>query len=133
MLTVSDIGIVNRHTPLIKDGFIAILLVVSLLASFIGGVCGDVHAESYCSVDTVTTCSALDTNAAGGSPCTPDSDHPDSGHCDDCCSCPCHTCSHDCAVTIKHSPFVASLVTFEPFSAVPEVVIPKFVPPENLT
>lgn len=116
---------------MIKDRFIAILLTIAMLASLIGGICGDVHADGHSASSHVAYCSAPPCDNGNASPSHPENDHPNDSHCEDCCSCSCHSYSHAGGIVIKHAPFVATLITYEPFTAIPEVVIPKFVPPEN--
>lgn len=92
-------------------------------------------------------CSCLDSNAAqqsaaasvatecGGSahcPACPGDDTPDSDHCASSCYCSCHLPLTVQTVQIEHSPVITELFFFESFTSIPEVYLPKFIPPQNL-
>lgn len=66
------------------------------------------------------------------SPASPSNDHAAPDHCDSSCSCPCHA-----PLTAQPSLVVCvcpidALVFFEPYKALPEVYLPKFIPPHIL-
>jgi hypothetical protein len=110
---------------------IAILVIVSLIASVVGGLCSDVHPDAHCS-PAGSECSKI-SKTPGSVPCNPDHDgHSDDGHCDDCCGCSCNRSVVSAVVDLHYSPLVTTLSGNEPLSVFPEVFIPKFVPPESL-
>ncbi|MBT0665571.1 hypothetical protein KI809_14780 [Geobacter pelophilus] len=112
---------------------IAILVIVSLIASVVGGLCSDVHPDAHCSLEAGSSCAKISKAPCSSTPCNPDHDgHSDDGHCDDCCGCSCNRSVVSTVVYLHYSPLVTTLSGNEPSSVFPEVFIPKFVPPESL-
>ena len=74
----------------------------------------------------------FDETAGDHCPNCPDQGDSDSGHCDSSCSCSCHPPVIGQPVQVRLDQIVMDIVFFEPFSALPEVYLPKFTPPQNV-
>ncbi|WP_250678760.1 hypothetical protein [Geomonas sp. Red32] len=62
-----------------------------------------------------------------------DHDHHGEGdHCDSCCHCPCHAPLTVPSLHLVPVPVATSLVFHEPFQSIPEVYLPKYIPPHIL-
>lgn len=110
-----------------------VLLAVMLTfatAGFSHGACAeDVPGSSVASADAVTSSIAAGTQ---GPVCPCDDHSTDSGHCGISCQCPCHASLTPQPVQVGCSPQISPLLFFEPFKALPEVYLSKFIPPQNL-
>ena len=107
----------------------SLVLIVTILAA--SGLCSclDSHAAEQSSAASVAAgCDA----PADHCPACPDGDHSSPDHCPSSCYCSCHVPLTVQAVRIQHSPVITDLVFFESFTAIPEVYLPKFIPPQNL-
>lgn len=78
--------------------------------------------------------SAVTETAAGASvPCCPDDHHDsESPACDDCANCLCHVTVAPQLFRLNYLPVVSDLSSFTAFKLMPEVYLPKFIPPQNL-
>ena len=103
-------------------------LIVTILAA--SGLCSclDSHAAGQSSAASVAT----ECGAADQCPACPDDSHSEADHDAASCFCSCHLPLTMQAVQIQHSPVITDLVFFESFTAIPEVYLPKFIPPQNL-
>ena len=54
------------------------------------------------------------------------------GHCAAACYCACHLPVTMQPLQLHHAPVMSRLVTGEPFTFLPEVYLPRFIPPQNL-
>jgi hypothetical protein len=112
--------------------FISCLLVVAFFATtlsvFVGNACAaGVGQEKHghvvgklVSVDKETPC------------CPCDDDDSSSGHCNSFCSCACHAHLPSQLLQAVFSKIVTPLQFLETFKAIPEVYLPKFIPPHIL-
>ena len=66
-------------------------------------------------------------------PNCPERSHPESDDCASSCGCLCHLPASMQSIRITHSPVITEIVFFEPFTALPEVYLSKFIPPQNFT
>lgn len=111
----------------------SLLVLVMVLAVSLFGICEETHAtEKARDAHSQGSCSA----AAKVAPdhCPPCSGEGESGadHCASACYCACHLPVASQPLQIHHSPAIAELTTFEAFTALPEVYLPKFIPPHIL-
>lgn len=107
--------------------FIAILTVTALFP------CPKDAAAEQSRGSQLQSFTALDVTAGDHCPNCPDQgDHSESGHCDSCCSCSCHPPVIGQPVRIRLDQVVIDLVFLELFTALPEVYLPKFIPPQNV-
>lgn len=67
----------------------------------------------------------------GHCPCCPAEEHPLPGSCDSSCHCSCHAPLTPQRINIASVLQISPLVFSEPFKALPEVFLSKFVPPQN--
>lgn len=65
-------------------------------------------------------------------PSCPVDDHSVPDHCDSSCYSPRHAPLTVPAVQIVYLPLISQLEFYEPFKALPEVYLPKFIPPDIL-
>lgn len=116
------------HAP---KKFISSLLIVMIVMATSFCLCTETHAAKR-SVHGQGACDALAGATADHCPSCPDSDHTGADHCDSSCYCSCHLPVTVQPVLIRFSPVVTSLIVSEPFNTLPEVYLPKFIPPQNL-
>ena len=106
----------------------SLFLVVTILAA--SGLCSclDSHAAQQLSSSVTTECGS----AADYSPTCPVDDHSDADHDAASCFCSCHLPLIVLPLDILPSPIAGKLSFFETFTVMPEVYLPKFIPPQNL-
>ncbi|HLO25790.1 MAG TPA: hypothetical protein VK187_06735 [Geobacteraceae bacterium] len=107
--------------------FASLFLIVTILAA--SGLCSclDSHAAQPSAASAATGCDGA--NHCPESPCD---DHSDADHDDASCFCSCHLPLLILPMDIRPSQIAGKLAFFERFTAVPEVFLPKFIPPQNL-
>ena len=108
--------------------FTSLVLILTVLAA--SGLCSclDSHAAEQSLAASVTAeCAAAD-----HCPACPADDHSDADHCASSCYCSCHLPLTVQAIRIVHSPVITELIFPESFTVMPEVYLPKFIPPQNL-
>ncbi len=106
----------------------SLFLIVTILVA--SGLCSclDSHAAQQSPAAAV----AADCGGAGHCPACPGDDHSDTDHDAGSCFCACHLPLIAPKIEICYNPIVTSLFPLEKFSAIPEVFLPKFIPPQNL-
>ena len=106
----------------------SLLLIVTILAA--SGLCSclDSHAAQQSPTAAVTT----ECGGADHCPACPGDNHSDADHDAASCFCSCHLPLLVFPMEIQPSPIAGKLSFFERFTAVPEVFLPKFIPPQNL-
>ena len=110
--------------------YVATILLLVLLAISVNGVHTDIHARQHHL--TVTDAQAsLSSDAAHSCPCTPDEQHNDCDECDSCIHCACHAPLTVQTFQLRYAPLIITLSATDPFKHLPEVVLPKFIPPQN--
>jgi hypothetical protein len=117
---------------LIPLKFISGLLMLLLLSVTIGGVHGTAHAQTQAAGADVHE-SAADGATTHHCPCSPLEQHTDDDGCDCCVNCACHAPLTIRPFQLSYSPLVQDLDPAEPFSHLPEVYLPKFIPPQILS
>ena len=105
------------------------LLIVVLFSVTLHGVFESAHAFEGHFSPTGEQVSAI--SAADGCPCCPVGDH-DSDGCATCINCLCHTTIPLHPFYLSYSPILLHFQSWEPYRDLPEVYLPKFVPPQNL-
>ena len=109
------------------------MLVLSCLFVTVNGMHESVHAMQCETAATSEQANIQHTVPSDTSPAAPldsDTDHHDG--CDSCVNCACHAPLGVMAFMLGYDPVVAGLSLLEPFSFLPEVHLPKFIPPQNL-
>jgi hypothetical protein len=110
----------------------SLLLIVMILAASGFSLCGGAHAQEHAWGGESRESSAAASVAADHCPGCPDGGHAGADHDASSCYCSCHLPLTEQFVRIQHDPVIAELVSFEPFSVLPEVYLPRFIPPQNL-
>ncbi|MCM2357156.1 MAG: hypothetical protein NDI77_03340 [Geobacteraceae bacterium] len=113
--------------------FTALLLMVMILA--VSGFCpGQESRAAETLWGAAAQAAACDAGGAGADHCPscPDSGQSETDSCASSCYCSCHLPVTGLPFQLKHTPVISELVFFEPFTALPEVYLPKFIPPQNL-
>jgi hypothetical protein len=118
--------------PTIVKKSASLFLIVMILAASGFCLCGEAHAQEPSwggeSRETYTTGTA----AADHCPGCPDGGHSQSSHDASSCYCSCHLPITEQLVRIQHDPETTEIISFEPFTALPKVYLPRFIPPQNL-
>ncbi|MCM2359702.1 MAG: hypothetical protein NDI77_16245 [Geobacteraceae bacterium] len=115
--------------------FVSFVLLAVMLtfatAGFSHGACAEDSPGSSSVISANTVIPSIAAEKQG--PVCPCDDHStDSGHCGISCQCPCHASLTPQPVQVGCSPQISPLLFFEPFKALPEVYLSKFIPPQNL-
>lgn len=110
--------------------YISFLMVIVILSIAVNGFCQSSDTVKFPvaakNIQKVTDISSNDTQ----SPESPvnKSAHPD--HCNSSCYCSCHAPLTLQSERLCYSPSIDPLSSFEPFKAIPEVYLSKFIPPQ---
>jgi len=111
---------------------ISFLMVIAILTISVTGFCRGANAMELSGYSgNSQAVSYLDTIEKGCST-GPADKHSVPDHCDSSCNCPCHAPLTVEPVRISCSQKISSLTSFEPFKAIPEVYLSRFIPPQNL-
>ena len=106
------------------------VMVFVIIAMSLHGFCPYAHAAHFSHTSLQGT--AHEAFPGGGGPDNPVEKHSAGDHCDSSCNCPCHAPIAVQPIRAEYAPLVSPLVFIEPFTAFPEVYLPKFIPPQNL-
>lgn len=106
--------------------FVSSLMVAVLLTLSVTGFCRSAHALEI-SGGEPAGCSAAEKSC----PCSPSHEDGTTDHCGACCNCPCHAPLSAQPVRLTTSQLMVPLHLHESFTYLPEVVLPKFIPPQN--
>jgi hypothetical protein len=107
--------------------FTSLVLFILVLASAGFCPCLESHAKEQPAACSQSGCVA----DAGQSPACPDDGHSTTDH-DAACSCTCHLLVTVLPIDLQHAPVSGKLSPAETFTALPEVYLSKFIPPQNL-
>lgn len=111
---------------------VSFCMIIIMFAITVTGFCRGAHAAEL-SFDAPSEQSASYLNAVENQcPSCPIDEHSAPDHCDSSCNCPCHAPLTAQPVQVVCSQLITPLVFSEPFKAVPEVYLSKFIPPQNL-
>jgi len=116
--------------PAIVKKSASLFLIVMILAASSFCLCGEAHAQEHAWGGESVETSAVATAAADHCPGCPDGGHSESDHDSSSCYCSCHLPLTEQLVRIQHDPVIAKLISFEPLTSLPEVYLPRFIPPQ---
>lgn len=112
--------------------YVSFCMIIVMLAISVTGFCRGAHAAEL-SFDATFEHSASYLNAVENQcPSCPIDEHSTPDHCDSSCHCPCHAPLTVQTVQVGYSPQGTPFTFFEPFKALPEVYLSKFIPPHIL-
>lgn len=114
--------------------FTSFLLVVVILLAPTLCLCQEIHEIHGTDHQQVERSQASGHGSLGGCdqcPGIPGDDDGDAGHDASACFCSCHLPVTTQALRIHHVLLVSDLSIVERFTAIPEVYLPKFIPPQN--
>lgn len=63
--------------------------------------------------------------------CAPQEQHRDYDGCDTCINCACHAPITVAPFKLGYTPSICSLTFSDPFQSLPEIYLPKFIPPQE--
>jgi len=104
-------------------------LLVAVLSVLCDGACRGAHAMDSSGANGPTAVRSL--TADHGCPCCPDSHHDSDDVCDDCVNCLCHASITPQGLLLSYLPVFSEIVSSDSFKFLPEVYLPKFVPPQS--
>lgn len=114
---------------LIYRKYISLVIVMAIFTVSVSGFCpGEIAASSAIAAEYRNDGDGCDQHWKGSHACPVD-EHSIPGHCDSNCDCPCHAQLTADLFQIICSRQVVPLDIHEPFRALPEVYLPRFVPP----
>ncbi len=116
-----------RYFP--PQRFVALILLLVITTVSASGFCREADVRTL--VQKADGCS-LKAEPGKECPACPDESGSTTGGCDSCLSCPCHAPLTAQFTHPAYSPVVASIATFERLKYLPEVYLPKFIPPHIL-
>ena len=120
---------VMRHSPVARIA--SFLVILPILLASLSGACREAHAAGEArDLPAVRSCPVIDGACDDSSPVSPDDGQSD--HCAAACYCACHLPVTMQPLQLHHAPVMSRLVTGEPFTFLPEVYLPRFIPPQNL-
>lgn len=115
---------------LIPLKFISEILLVIMLVVAVNGV----HESAYAMQGSVSAssyqASLSKISAPHQCPCAPLEQHKDYDGCDTCINCACHAPLPVQVFKLSQNSIILSLSTSETFTYLPEVYLPKFIPPQ---
>ena len=118
------------HPAVAKFTSVGLILVI-LVASFLG-LCRETHAAEESWVAPAQACSQnVDASSDEHCPACPHEEQSDADHCASSCYCSCHLPVTVQPLQLLHVPIISRLLVYEPFTALPEVFLSKFIPPQN--
>lgn len=93
------------------------------------------HANAHAGQPQVAVSGDQGQDVSGGDPhpcpCAPQGPHQDSDGCDSCVNCTCHAPLTVQPFQLNYAPIIITLQWSDPFKHLPEVFLPKFIPPQN--
>lgn len=114
--------------------FLSWALLVVMMTVTVNGVNKCAHAmQSHAAVANVqSVTSPPEVSASHHCPCSPLEQHNDSEDCDSCINCTCHVHLNIQPFQLSYNPIISEINTCDTFTHLPEVYLPKFIPPQNL-
>jgi hypothetical protein len=113
--------------------FVSQLLLLVALIVIVHGVHESAHAMQdsvLASGDSVITHGQP--SAPQNCPCAPPMEHKDYDGCDTCINCACHAMLAVPQLVLNYNPIILDLRFSDPYQYLPEVFLPKFIPPQIL-
>ncbi len=111
--------------------FTSLLLVVVILMAPTFCLCQEINGEDHLRIERSQAAGHGSIGNCDQSPCCPGDDDAGGSHDASGCFCSCHLPVTVHVPRIHHVPLVGDVSTFEPFTALPEVYLSKFIPPQN--
>lgn len=111
--------------------FIARLLLIALFTVTLNCVHESAHAIQAPASTRDTQPEFKDTSETCNCPSQPSGHPQDSDECDDCYNCACHAPSTIQIFRLNYNPVIRNLGSSDSFKHLPEVFLPKFIPPQN--
>ena len=115
---------------LVPIKFLSLTLLLVLLVTSINGVHDSTHALPS-QTTAVGEQASLATDSTHSCPCDSDNQHEDCDGCDTCVNCSCHAPLTMQPFQLRYAPLIITLSSADPFAHLPEVFLPKFVPPQK--
>ena len=110
----------------------ALILVIVILAAPTFCMCQEIDGQDHPRIERSHAAGHDSTHDCPDKcPGCPSENDQSSDHDASACYCSCHLPVIVQPIQINHVPLVSDLVAFEPFTALPEVCLPKFIPPQN--
>jgi len=110
--------------------YISFLMVIVILSIAVNGFCQSSDTVEFSvaakNIQKGTYISSIDTQC----PESPVNKSAQPDHCNSSCYCSCHAPLTLQSVRLCYFPPIDPLSTFEPFKAIPEVYLSKFIPPQ---
>jgi hypothetical protein len=110
--------------------FISWVILAAMLTVTVNCVHESAHAMQSQPSATDDRKSTPDISVTHHCPCSQHEQHDDNDDCDTCYNCACHTPSTMQPFQFGYNPLILELSTFDPFRHIPEVYLPKFIPPQ---
>ena len=108
---------------------VALLTLMVLMTLFVSVNCHAVGPKG----DGLHTATALPVSDPADTPCCPvdDHDHTDVDHCTSCLHCACNAPLAALETVLIYAPSISLLNPIDRFNHLPEVYLPKFIPPQK--
>lgn len=116
------------HPAVAKFTSVGLILVILAVSFF--GLCRETHAAEESWVAPAPECSQKIDASDDHCPACPHEEQSDVDHCASSCYCSCHLPVTVQALQLLHAPIISRLLAYEPFTALPEVFLSKFIPPQ---
>ncbi len=112
---------------------VSLLLVVLIGSASLFSLCQIAHASDHseCTRGVKAAATAV-TTEHGCDPALPAGEQRDTDQCDSSCYCTCNLPVTGSPLQFDKKLLIAELTAIEVFTALPEVFLPKFIPPQNL-
>lgn len=110
--------------------FISSVVLVVMLTVTINCVHESAYAMQGHVSAAVERASTPDISESHQCPCTPLGEHKDYDGCDTCINCVCHASLTVEPFQLSYNPIMLNLSKSDPFKHLPEVYLPKFIPPQ---
>lgn len=108
----------------------ALLMVMVIVTMAVAGFCRSAHASEPPGDAPYGHCAGHFDEMEQQCPDCPDDSHSGPDQCDSSCNCSCHASLAAQPIQLRYSPQIATLVAIEPIKSLPDVYLPKFVPPQ---
>jgi len=123
--------IIMRKRNLIHLKLHSWLLLSIILTGMLIGVYESAAMESHASSASAQA-ACCEISASHHCPCSPLEQHNDYDGCDTCDDCGCHAPLTTSPFRLSYNPIISDQTSIDPFKHLPEVYLPKFIPPQNL-
>jgi hypothetical protein len=111
--------------------FLSSILFVVMLSATINCMHETLHTTQGHMTTAWNQATSSDVSAHDPCPFPPLEKHKDCKGCDTCFNCACHAPLAIQPFELHYHPMAFNWTSFDPFKHLPEVILPKFIPPEN--